>query len=714
MPPQMYPVQPQQQMYPVQQPPQMYPGQQQMYPVQQPQQMYPGSQSQQMYPVQPQQQMYPVQQPQQMYPVQSQQPWQYPPQTQPRQIYRQQQLPPGSPMPPPIYPRQQQQLPQSPPPSGIFQRAKSFVQPQPSPIPQIQKRDVIPPKKSVDSASFFARKQEAVSTAPVLPQTMETNVESIETFEPTESPSFDTSVYENPLPTYNVATDVSLPPMSNVVTKDYKKNFPVGKTKILFFGETGSGKSTLVNTLTNYFEDGTIDNLKVSIPTAHIDTKNTNHTERNRGKTSEAQTDKATEYSFTVDKSVFTIIDTPGLNDTQGLGQDDENMKIIMEAAINATELSAIVLVINGTNARATQNIKSMLNKFKGSLPDSIMNNIVVIFTMCREDTCNFTDLDILGIKPAKIFYMNNTAFSQDPKRVVNKDIMNFEWNLSMATSDTLMKHLTSMGTVSTEEFTKIRDIRNNIKSKLHETRLKITRIQTVLEEYHTALKDKEKFEASEEEFKDYTVQKQVVQEQLVESPYHSTICGKCSKVCHDNCGLEEISVRGSHDFTGCAAFAGQNTCIVCGCHYETHYHDRKTMSVVTVTLDEELQEIKDKYLAAQKAKGDAIKQMTDSDLVKASISNEVETAKKDIADLCVDLKKICSNYNMVNELTDMIYQMKQEAESLTSVEARQTANDFIKTIEIMSDEFAKLDAANKKADPKGGKRSIWSTIFGN
>ena len=464
---------------------------------------------------------------------------------------------------------------------------------------------------------------------------------------------------------------------------------------MLIFGETGSGKSTLINTLTNHLRSGSLSELKVSIPTMYLrSTEEFSHSEFDLSTNSKSQTKEPIEYVFNKDGEQICILDTPGLCDTEGLEKDDENLDKIIKSAIAIEKLSGIILVMNGTNSRVNNNIKHVLNKFNGFFPDSIMKNIIVVFTCCREETCNFKSLDKLDIKPRKIIYMNNSAFSVDPRKYnLNLDqILQLEWAKSMEQSKNIIDEMKKLSATSTFEFSQMLKIRNSIKSKLHDSKMKIMELQKIQDEYTHAKNLADIHGATSEQFKNYTVQKIVPKEVFFETNYHSTICGKCSKVCHSQCGLDEIPGKTHGGIENCACFCySDNKCSVCGCDPSTHYHERKDSKLQMVTLDEELTDIKNKYLAEMQQKDEATKKMSDHDLVIKGIESSIEQLKKDITKDVKELKKICKKYNLVNELTDTILQMEQEKLLLKTIESQKTAQEFINMLKYLANNFSSL-----------------------
>lgn len=102
----------------------------------------------------------------------------------------------------------------------------------------------------------------------------------------------------------------------------------------LLLGETGSGKSTFINYLANYFLGGSLQSLKVIIPTRWQRTPTVEgyavHSEANPEDISISQTRKCTIYRFPKDGIVYSFIDTPGFGDTANSASnsvDDQRLK---------------------------------------------------------------------------------------------------------------------------------------------------------------------------------------------------------------------------------------------------------------------------------------------------------------------------------------------------------------------------------------------------
>ena len=196
-----------------------------------------------------------------------------------------------------------------------------------------------------------------------------------------------------------------------------------------------------------------------------------------------SKTSRCTRYTFVVEQVHFNFFDTPGINDTGGYLSDNENVDRIFECIETLQHLTALVLVLNGTQARLTVNIRNVLERFRDRIPDVLYKNIIVILTNCASHTVNFGSVKLLSHAP--IFHMQNSAFSSDAQLWTSqtRDILQRDWNISMQTMNEVVKHLLILDPVSTDSLTTMNDDRNAIRSVLHESRLMIMELQHIEDE---------------------------------------------------------------------------------------------------------------------------------------------------------------------------------------------------------------------------------------
>jgi hypothetical protein len=74
-------------------------------------------------------------------------------------------------------------------------------------------------------------------------------------------------------------------------------------------------------------------------------------------------------------------MDTPGLGDTNGHKQDDDNVDNILKTVSNTPDLNSIVIMMNGTDPRITNRVQYVIQKIKGILPNVVKDNLVILMS---------------------------------------------------------------------------------------------------------------------------------------------------------------------------------------------------------------------------------------------------------------------------------------------------------------------------------------------
>ncbi|ROL27899.1 hypothetical protein DPX16_11029 [Anabarilius grahami] len=141
-------------------------------------------------------------------------------------------------------------------------------------------------------------------------------------------------------------------------------------------GETGTGKTTLINVMINYML-GVQREDKVWF---EITDDQSNQT------SAYTQASRITVYGFYLQESPIdlTIIDTPGYGDTQGIDLDKEILVSLLSLSKSEEEiheLHAVCLVINETQNRLSDRLIYIFDAVQSLFGRDIAENIVLLFT---------------------------------------------------------------------------------------------------------------------------------------------------------------------------------------------------------------------------------------------------------------------------------------------------------------------------------------------
>ncbi|CAF2780587.1 unnamed protein product [Rotaria sp. Silwood2] len=181
----------------------------------------------------------------------------------------------------------------------------------------------------------------------------------------------------------------------------------------VLIGETGSGKSSLINLFYFWCLESTGKNPKFEDAKIHNIIKSENET---GGSQAGSQTLKPQQYKFELnfngENYLFTLLDTPGMGDVKGLKTDDENILSILQFVEQTPSVNAIVLMLNGSNARVSSRTSYILQRLYGLCPKTFQNNLYLIFSNTQMEP-NFDINQIrVPIKKDNVIPIDNLLYS--------------------------------------------------------------------------------------------------------------------------------------------------------------------------------------------------------------------------------------------------------------------------------------------------------------
>ncbi|XP_051980841.1 uncharacterized protein LOC127642207 [Xyrauchen texanus] len=371
---------------------------------------------------------------------------------------------------------------------------------------------------------------------------------------------------------------------------------------VLLVGETGVGKTTLINTMVNYllgvkFDDELWNEI----------------TEEEARDQSQSQTAEITMYEvFAMNSPVsLTIIDTPGYGDTRGLEKDleiAENLCTLFQSNDGVREVDAICLVTQASKNRLSDRQHYIISSILSLFGKDIVNNIVFFIT----HSDGLPPKNVIGaIDKAKIpcrrecsgkpvyFLFNNRQADGREKRFLPSQRK--AWEESMEGMEQFLQTLKEINRRSLELTSDVLRERIQLEATISCLRMRVQekelkksekiQIQQVMRE------NKEKIEMS----KNFTirVQKTVKEKVLIESASwknrKATTCSVCEENCHEyDCWWVSNPSR-------CEVMKN-GFCTVCTgkCHHSKHVKENRKYIIRTTSLIMEYDNIKNEYKKAQ------------------------------------------------------------------------------------------------------------------
>ena len=334
---------------------------------------------------------------------------------------------------------------------------------------------------------------------------------------------------------------------------------------LLVVGETGTGKTTLLNSMANYLLGIKYNDplrIKMIIENATSD--------------AHSITSSVNLYQIKPKKKIFPFpvrfIDTPGFGDTGGLKVDKENTKKLWKFLTNeCPDLHGICFVMKASTTRLTAIQQYISQQILGIFGKDTVNNFLGLLTYSDNKTPKALDAIKEGNLPIsndKIFKFNNSAIFPDEKDDSSEEsITKFFWQMGYQSFDKFFSKMKIIRPVSLKMTKEVISARKNLETKVETLR---AYIQLGLDNLSKLRNNLSILNDNFNEIitnKNYKFTMEKIEKRTVPTGVCNTWCTSCQYYCHYPCYLSP-----NDDKNDCSAISG-GKCTVCRDRCPTNTH---------------------------------------------------------------------------------------------------------------------------------------------
>ena len=384
---------------------------------------------------------------------------------------------------------------------------------------------------------------------------------------------------------------------------------------LMVVGATGAGKTTLINGMVNYilgikWED------KFRYKLVAEDSKVSQ---------AHSQTKEITAYTFHPMKGSavpykFTIIDTPGFGDTEGLKRDKEIINQIKEffsipPPNGIDHIDGIGFVTQASLARLTPTQEYIFTSILSIFGKDMAENIFILITFADGQTPPVMEAIKKAKIPAQKFHkFNNSAIFADNTETAQKNEDEDEddeddhfnkmfWKMGARSFKKFFRDFEKSRSVSLQLTQEVLEEREQLQNMIEGLTPQINQGLSKIEEMRQEENILRQHETEIEQNKSFTFSVEVPKarkKDLTGTGQYTTTCLRCNFTCHLDCAYAN-----DHDKKSCCAIDGSGYCTVCTdhCYWTSHSNLPYIFEYETVTETRTSEDLKKKYEVAKSGK---------------------------------------------------------------------------------------------------------------
>ncbi|XP_060590329.1 uncharacterized protein LOC132745432 [Ruditapes philippinarum] len=425
------------------------------------------------------------------------------------------------------------------------------------------------------------------------------------------------------------------------------RNFEGNEKTIMLVGETGAGKSTMLDGMVNYILGVNFsDTFRYTI--VHMEEDEL----KKQDNQAFSQTDWITQYTLFPERGgrieyALNIIDTPGFGDTRGQKRDKKLVDQIHTLFSSRDEkgvlgIDAICFLIKAPDARLTHTQRYIFESIMSLFGKDVEKNMCSLITFADGQKPPV----LAALKESKLpfgkdFTFNNSALFCENVNIGPNSLSPIYWDMGTRSFAAFFESLGKMHTTSLAQTKSVLDTRKQIENTIQNLLPLVDVGLSKLASIRKEIKFIEQHKLDIEQNKDFlipTEHPKVIKHDTKAGQY-VTNCLLCNFTCHQHCIFSDDS-----DKQYCAAMGGsRSNCTECAkkCHWSQHKNMGFYWELKIEVTYEPYSKKKDKYEEAmgKKLSGEGVLQ---------AMRIEIEELKRNIAGM---MQKITSCNNKLKEI---------------------------------------------------------------